>query len=164
MKKSLFSLGLIICLGLSIAIGIGACKSLPTLQEQFTQLCPVVNGDLQTIGTSPLLNVSQQQIIMGVPGDPSKPGVLAVNKAICAAGGQVNVTSMQALHDTLLPSVVMLIQGLPTFPNQTAILLGLNTFGPIVQGLVDQLIAAAAVKTVPASGAIPASAPVAASS
>jgi hypothetical protein len=46
------------------------------------------------------------------------------------------------------------VNGNPLIPNQTVILLALNTFGPIVQQMIDQLIMAVA----------PASAPVAASS
>ncbi len=157
MKKSLVSTCLMIGLALSIAAGVGACKSVPTIQQQFLDLCPTVTADLKVIGGSPLLNTQQAAILNGIPGDPTHPGIIAVNTSVCAAGAQLNVTDLQTLHDTLLPAVVTIVQAVPAFPDQTAVLLGLNTFGPLVQGMIDQLIAAAALKTAPVSAPVAAS-------
>jgi hypothetical protein len=59
------------------------CKSLPTIQEQFTTACPIVTADLTTLSTSPLIGSSDQT---------SLAKAADANKAICAAGGQLNVT------------------------------------------------------------------------
>lgn len=155
MKRSLFSsLVLTICCGLALALGVAACNSLPTLQQQFTTACGVVNGDLQVIGTSPPVSPDNQVKIM--------TQVLPANKAICAAGIGVNVTSLRAFHDSLLPVAVGIVQATPTLPDQTMILLALNTFGPLVQAQIDMLLTAIA-PTAPAVIPAPASAPVAAS-
>ncbi|CAB3731479.1 hypothetical protein LMG22037_05617 [Paraburkholderia phenoliruptrix] len=122
-----------------------ACNSLPTVQQQFQTGCTIVNGDLAIIAASPLLNAEQQSAITNT--------ILPANQAICKAGGTLNVTDLKLFHDSLLPAAIAIVQGVPALPNQPAILLGLQTFGPMVQALVDQLIATA----------VPASAPVAAS-
>ncbi|GAB7525302.1 hypothetical protein [Paraburkholderia sp. 2C] len=128
-----------------------ACKSLPTLQQQFTTACPIVTADLETLSTSPMIGSADQEAFAKAA---------AANKAICASGGQINVTSLKAFHDSLLPAAVAIVNGNPLIPNQTAILLVLNTFGPIVQQLVDQLITATtAPASAPASDAAPAVAP-----
>ena len=144
MKRMLLAAGLVA----SIAI-IAGCSSLPTLQEQFTQACPIVTADLTTLSTSPLIGSADQSALATAA---------KANKAFCAAGGQLNVTDLKAFHDSLLPAAVAVVNGNPLIPNQTAILLVLNTFGPIVQQMVDQLITAATATSVAA-----ASAPVAAS-
>lgn len=154
MKKSLLGIALIILGGLTIALSLGACNSLPTLQQQFAQGCTVVNGDLQILAASPLVSPASKELINGVPGDPTKPGILAVNTTICKAGGQLSVANLQMFHDSLLPIAETIVQGAPALPDQQLILLALQTFGPIVQAQIDQLIHAVA----PA-----ASAPVAAS-
>lgn len=124
-----------------------ACKSLPTLQQQFTQACPIVTADLETLSTSPLIGSSDQDALAKAA---------KANKAFCAAGGQLNVTDLKAFHDSLLPAAVAVVNGNPLIPNQTEILLVLNTFGPIMQQMVDQLITAV---TAPASSPAPASTP-----
>jgi hypothetical protein len=112
-----------------------------------------VNGDLAILGASPLLNASQQDVI--------NKTVLPANQAICKAGGQLDVASLRAFHDSLLPAAITIVQAVPSLPNQPAILLGLSTFGPMVQALIDQLITAST--AVAASSASAASAPAAAS-
>lgn len=64
-----------------------------------------------------------------------------------------------ALHDSLLPALIAIVNGNPLIPNQTAILLVLNTFGPIVQQMVGQVITASTASA--ASDAVAASEPVA---
>ena len=124
---------LLIAAGVALSALVG-CKSLPTLQEQFTMACGVVNGDLQTIGTSPLVSADNQDKIM--------KQVLPANKTICAAGAGLNVTNLRAFHDSLLPVAVGIVQATPTLPDQTLILLALNTFGPLVQAQIDMLLTA----------------------
>lgn len=138
------------------ALFFAGCNSLPTVQQQFQTGCTIVNGDLAILATSPLLTSAQQQLLTGIPGDASHPGIIAANKAICAAGGQINVANLKEFHDSLLPAAITIAQAIPALPNQQAIVLGLQTFGPMVQALIDQIITAAT----PSSGA---SAPVAAS-
>lgn len=115
---------------------LSACSGLPTAQERFQTACTIVNGDLAIIGASPLLNADQQKII--------NEQVLPANKAICAAGGQLNVASLKQFHDSLLPAAVTIVQAVPAIPNQTAVLMGLQTFGPMLQVIIDQLITTAA--------------------
>lgn len=109
--------------------------SLPSLQQQFVQMCPVVNGDLAVLAASPSLTVAQQDSIKQV---------LAANQLICSSGAQINVTSLRAFHDSLLPVAVAVVQATPAIPNQPLVLLALQLFGPIIQGLVDQAITAGA--------------------
>jgi hypothetical protein len=109
--------------------------SLPPLQEQFKAACPIVTADLATLSTSPLIGSTDQAALAKAA---------AANNAICAAGGQINVTDLKAFHDSLLPAAIAIVNGNPLIPDQTAILLALNTFGPIMQQMVDQVIAAVA--------------------
>jgi hypothetical protein len=129
-----------------------ACTSLPTLQEQFAAACPIVTADLTTLSASPLIAANDQAVLAKAA---------AANKSICAAGGQINVTDLKAFHDSLLPAALLVVQGLPQTPELQGIELVLNTFGPIVQQLIDQVIAAV---TVSDASATAASAPAAASS
>lgn len=122
----------------SVAI-LAGCNSLPTVQQQFQTGCTIVNGDLAIIAQSPLLNADQQAVI-------SKT-VLPANQALCKAGAQLNVADLKAFHDSLLPAAITIVQAVPALPNQPAILLGLATFGPMVQAIIDQLIATAAPAT-----------------
>jgi hypothetical protein len=122
-----------------------ACKSLPTLQQQFTTACPVVTADLETLSTSPLIGSADQDALAKAA---------KANKAFCAAGGQLNVTDLKAFHDSLLPAAIAVVNGNPLIPDQTAILLVLNTFGPVVQQMIDQIITAAT----PAAASAPAAA------
>jgi len=145
------------------ALALGACASpgspsIPTPQQLVTDFCPTVNADLKVLSTSPLLNASQQQLLNGVPGDSTKPGIIAINNAVCAAGGQINVTDLQTLNNTAFPALIGLVSALPMIPNQPAILIGLTLAQPILNQIVAQVMPAA-----PASGAVAASAPVAAS-
>lgn len=150
MKKSLLSIGLMIGLGLSIALGVGACKSLPTLQEQFTTGCGIVNGDLLTISQSPLLTADQQAKAVTARN---------LNLKICSAGSSIDVADAQSIANTLLPAVASIIQAIPAFPDGTAVALALNTFGPLAVQFAEQMIANLKT-TAPAA----ASTPVAASS
>lgn len=123
---------MLLAAGLAACLAFVGCKSIPTIQEQFQTGCTIVNGDLAIIGRSPLLNSQQQEVI--------NKTVLPANQAICKADGQLNVASLRAFHDSLLPAAITIVQAVPALPNQPAILLGLATFGPMVQALIDQVI------------------------
>ncbi|MEK7916658.1 hypothetical protein AAB988_29360 [Burkholderia contaminans] len=143
---------MLLAAGVVASIAIVACNSLPSIQQQFQTGCTIVNGDLAILATSPLLNADQRETISGVPGDPTKPGILPVNQAICKAGAQLNVTDLKMFHDTLLPAAITIVQAVPALPQQQAILLGLQTFGPMVQALIDQILATT---TAPAAASTP---------
>lgn len=132
-------------LALSALFGCANAPALPSLQQQFVQMCPVVNADLAVLAASPTLTVNQQDSIKQV---------LVANQLICSSGAQLNVTSLRAFHDSLLPVAIAVVQATPAIPNQPLVLLGLQLFGPVVQGLIDQAIPVAA-------PAVPASAPAA---
>jgi hypothetical protein len=130
-----------------VALALGACTStgapiitLPNAQQQFETLCPIVNADLKTIGTSPLLNASQQAFVMNQ--------VLPKNEAVCSAGAQLNLADAQTLANTMLPAVVTIVQAVP-FPQQTAVELALQTFGPIALQLGEQIVATAQAASAP---------------
>jgi hypothetical protein len=126
--------------------------ALPSLQQQFVQMCPVVNADLAVLAASPSLTVAQQTTL--------KTQIIPANELICSSGAALNVTNLKAFHDSLLPVAIGIVQATPAIPNQPLVLLALQLFGPVVQGLVDQAITTAApAASVPAA----ASAPVAAS-
>ncbi|WP_176016659.1 hypothetical protein [Burkholderia sp. BCC0398] len=127
---------MLLAAGVVTSVAIVACNSLPTVQQQFQTGCTIVNGDLAILATSPLLNADQQAAI-------SKT-ILPANQAICKAGAQLNVTDLKAFHDTLLPAAITIVQAVPALPQQQAVLLGLQTFGPMVQALIDQILTAAA--------------------
>lgn len=131
---------LLLCL--TAVFVIAGCSSLPTVQQQFATGCAIVNGDLTVLAVSPLLSAEQQTVIA--------TKVLPANLAICKAGAQLNVADLRAFHDSLLPAVTTIVQGLPALPEQQGILLALATFGPMVQAIIDQLIGPA-----PASGVTP---------
>ena len=156
--KSLYRAILPVLALAALTLGLSACSIFksPTVQQQVAAQCVIINGDAAIIGASPLLNADQQKFV--------NEKFLPANKAVCAGVATLNVNAadLKTLHDSLLPAVVTLVQGLPAFPNQTAILLGLNTFGPLLQLEVDQIIMATQ-KTAPASSPAPASAPLAAS-
>ena len=144
---------LLLAAGLAALVAFAGCKSLPTVQEQFNTLCPIVTADLQTVSTSPLLNASQQAIAMKAHD---------LNAKICTAGASLNVADAKDLANTALPAVASIVAAIPDTPAfpSTAIALALNTFGPIVLQLVEQ-----AFETVQgASSPAVASAPAAASS
>ncbi|AOJ69321.1 MULTISPECIES: hypothetical protein [Burkholderia] len=127
---------MLLAAGIVASVAIVACNSLPTVQQQFQTGCTIVNGDLAILATSPLLNADQQATI-------SKT-ILPANQAICKVGAQLYVADLKALHDSLLPAAITIVQAVPALPQQQAILLGLQTFGPMVQALIDQLLTAAA--------------------
>lgn len=141
---------------LLVACSLFQNQKIPTPQQLVTDFCPVVNADLKLIAASPLLNASQQQVLNGVPGDATKPGVIAMNAAVCAAGGQINVTDLQTLNATGFPALIDLVTALPMLPNQSEILLGLFVAQPILTQIINSL-------PVPTAPATPASAPVPAS-
>lgn len=128
MKRMLLAAGIAAC------VAFAGCKSLPTAQEQFNTGCTIVNGDLAIIGQSPLLNQAQQDAI--------NKTILPANQAICKGGATLNVSDLKEFHDSLLPAAIAIVQGIPAFPNQPAVLLGLQTFGPMVQAMIDQIIVA----------------------
>lgn len=127
---------MLLAAGIVASIAIVACNSLPTVQQQFQTGCTIVNGDLAILATSPLLNADQQATI-------SKT-ILPANQAICKAGAQLNVADLKAFHDSLLPAAITIVQAVPALPQQQAVLLGLQTFGPMVQALIDQILTTAA--------------------
>ncbi len=127
---------MLLAAGIVASVAIVACNSLPTVQQQFQTGCTIVNGDLAILATSPLLNSDQQATI-------SKT-ILPANHAICKAGSQWNVADLKAFHDSLLPAAITIVQAVPALPQQQAVLLGLQTFGPMVQALIDQILTAAA--------------------
>jgi hypothetical protein len=139
--------------------------AIPTPQQLVTDFCPVVNADLKLIAASLLLNASQKQVLNGVPGNASQPGVIAINEAVCAAGGTINVSDLTALNATAFPALIGLVAALPMLPNQPAILFGLQAVAPIVNQITEQIQAAVTAKTAtPAvAAASAASAPLAAS-
>lgn len=110
------------------------CKSLPTAQEQFNTLCPIVTNDLQVVSTSPLLNANQQAIAQKAHD---------LNAKVCAAGASLNVQDAKDLANTLLPAVASIVAAVPDTPAfpSTTIALALNTFGPLVLQLVEQAVA-----------------------
>ncbi|MBN3811718.1 hypothetical protein [Paraburkholderia sp. Ac-20347] len=134
-----------------VALALGACSStqLTTAQQLFTSDCAVVNADLQALTTSTLLTADQQSKVADL---------LTANKAVCSAVASADVSTLKSIHDSLLPAAILVVSAVPAIPNQPAILLALNTIGPIVQQLIDQAITAST-----ASGDSAASAPVAAS-
>ncbi len=138
---------------IAAAVAVSACKALPTLKEQFTQSCPIVTADLRTLSTAPFFGSDDQKALAKAAD---------ANQAICTAGGQINVTNLMAFHDSLLPAAVAIVNGNPLIPDQTAILLVLNTFGPIVQQMIDQVITTAGTATAPAASAPAAASAVAA--
>lgn len=124
-------------------LAFAGCKSLPSIQQQFQTGCTIVNGDLAILSTSPLLNASQQALIANT--------ILPANEAICKADAGLNVQSLKQFHDSLLPAAIAIVAGIPAIPNQPAVLLGLQTFGPMVQAMIDQIITAAAPAATPAA-------------
>lgn len=150
--KKLFGLVLAICTALALA----ACGSAPKLlsaQQVFEQACPIVNADLAIVASSTLLSQAQRDLLT--------TAIIPQNQAICAAGHQLNLTDLRQFHDSLLPAAVLIVQANPEIPNQPAVLLGLQTFGPLVQGLIDQFGTQIAGAVSPAS--TPAASPLAAS-
>ncbi|HEF4835435.1 TPA: hypothetical protein SAO52_000111 [Burkholderia vietnamiensis] len=127
---------MLLAAGIVASLAIVACNSLPTVQQQFQAGCTIVNGDLAILATSPLLNADQQATI-------SKT-ILPANQAICKAGAQLNVADLKAFHDSLLPATITIVQAVPALPQQQAVLFGLQTFGQMVQALIDQILTAAA--------------------
>ncbi|MCA8195495.1 hypothetical protein [Burkholderia vietnamiensis] len=138
---------MLLAAGVVASIAIVACNSLPTVQQQFETGCTIVNGDLAILATSSLLNADQQATI-------SKT-ILPANQAICKAGAQLNVADLKAFHDSLLPAAITIVQAVPALPQQQAVLLGLQTFGPMVQALIDQILTTAGptAASTPLSGA-----------
>ncbi|SDR37837.1 hypothetical protein SAMN05443245_5272 [Paraburkholderia fungorum] len=134
-----------------VALALGACSTsqLSTAQQLFASDCSVVNADLQALSTSTLLNADQQGKITQL---------LTANKAVCSAVASADVSTLKNINDSLLPAAIIVVSAVPAIPNQPAILLALNTIGPVLQQLVDQAITAST-----ASSATAASAPVAAS-
>jgi hypothetical protein len=161
-KLILMAVSLVWCAAFATLLaGCGLFQSgkIPTPQQLVSDFCPTVTADLKLLAASPLLNATQQQLLNGVPGDSTKPGIIAVNNAVCIAGGQINVTDLQTLNNTAFPALIGLVGALPMLPNQPAILLGLTLAQPILNQVVAQIMPAA---TTPASSAAAASAPVAA--
>lgn len=141
---------LLLAAGLVALIAFAGCSSLPTVQEQFNTLCPTVTADLQIVATTPLLTADQQKVAQ-VAHD--------MNVKVCAAGATVNVADLKDLANTALPAVATIIAAIPPTPQfpSTMIALGINTFGPILLQLAEQI--AAPLTTAPAAAPAAASAP-----
>lgn len=158
-------LTMLLAAGFVLAVSLVGCANAPVKlipPKQLVQdFCPIVNADLKVLAASPLLNTSQQELLNGVPGDATKPGIIAINSAVCAAGGAIDASDLQKLNDTAFPALIGLVDALPMLPNQPAILLGLTLAQPILNQIVAQVLPAAPALTPPASGA---SVPAAASS
>jgi len=137
----------------------GPVKLIPPAQLAH-DFCPIVNADLAVLDATPLLTASQKQLLDGVPGDPAHPGIIPVNKAVCAAGSTIDATDLQTLNNTAFPALIGLVSALPMLPNQPAILLGLTIAQPILNQVAAQILPTAPTPTPTAA----ASAPVAASS
>jgi hypothetical protein len=68
----------------------------------------------------------------------------------------LNVTNLKAFHDSLLPVAIGIVQATPAIPDQPMVLLALQLFGPVVQGLVDQAITTVApVASAPVAASTP---------
>lgn len=137
---------LVLFAALALAFGLGACQSAPTYQQAFQAGCTVVNGDLDAVIQSTFVNDEQKKTL----GD-----LLTANKAVCSAGGQLNLTSLKAVHDSLLPMAITIVEAIPALPQQQAVLLGLRTFGPLVQMQIDMLITAVTPASAPAAASTP---------
>jgi hypothetical protein len=120
----------------------GPVKLVPPAQLVH-DFCPIVNADLAVLDASPLLTASQKQLLDGVPGDPAHPGIITVNKAVCAAGATIDATDLQTLNNTAYPALIGLVSALPMLPNQPAILLGLTLAQPILNQIAAQILPAA---------------------
>lgn len=138
---------LVVAFAFVVFAGCSNAPALPTLQQQFVQMCPVVNADLAVLAASPSLTVAQQNTL--------KTQIIPANQLICSSGAALNVTNLKAFHDSLLPVAIGIVQATPAIPDQPIVLLALQLFGPVLQGLIDQAITTA-------SPAAAASAPVAA--
>lgn len=138
---------------LALAACNGSAPALPSPQQLFSQACPVVNADLAILAQSPLLTSAQQDVLTKT--------VIPANQGICSAGVQISVANLKAFHDSLLPAAIAIVQAVPAIPNQPVILLALQTFGPLVQQMIEGVIVAVAPVS---ASAVPASAPVSASS
>lgn len=128
-------------------------KLIVTPQQLVTDFCPIVNADLKAIAASPLLNASQKLILNGDPSAPTKPGIIAINASVCAAGGTIDVTNLETLNNTAFPALITLVAALPMIPDQPAILLGLTLAQPILNQVLatiqaQQAAAAAAASSV----------------
>jgi hypothetical protein len=132
-------------------------QKIPTPQQLVTDVCPVVNADLKMLAASSLLNTAQQQVLNGVPGDATKPGIIAMNAAVCAAGAQINVADLQTFNETAFPALIGLVSALPMLPDQPEIMLGLILAQPILTQIINSLPVPTAPVT-PASAPVPASA------
>ncbi|KVV22293.1 hypothetical protein WK80_22140 [Burkholderia multivorans] len=132
---------MLLAAGIVASVAIVACNYLPTVQQQFQTGCTIVNGDLTILATSPLLSADQRAAISRT--------ILPANQAICKAGAQLNVADLKAFHDSLLPAAITIVQSVPALPQQQAVLLGLQTFGPMVQALIDQILTTAAPAAAP---------------
>jgi hypothetical protein len=133
-----------------VALALGACSSsqLTTTQQLFASDCSVVNADLLALSTSTLLTADQQGKITDL---------LTANKAVCSAVASADVTTLKNINDSLLPAAIIVVSAVPAIPNQPAILLALNTIGPLVQQLVDHAITASTATSTAASAPVAAS-------
>lgn len=136
MKK----LVLFVCFA-AAALLLGACATapgikVPTPQQLVTDICPIVNADLGILSKSPLLTSAQQSTLTNT--------IIPGNAAVCAAGGAINVTDLQAFNATVFPALVGLVAAIPAIPNQPVILLALELAGPLVTQIVNDAVTATA--------------------
>lgn len=136
---------LLIAAGLVLSASFAGCANAPPIKlippaQLVKDFCPIVNADLDVLSKSTLLTATQKALLDGAPGDPTKPGIIAVNKAVCAAGATIDATDIQALNDTAFPALIGLVGALPMLPNQPAILLGLTLAQPILNQIAAQVL------------------------
>jgi len=134
----------------------GAAPKIPTPQQLVADFCPTVNADLKVLAASPLLNATQKQLLNGVDGDPTQPGIIKINNAVCTAGSEIDVSDLQALNNTAFPALIGLVGALPMLPNQPAILLGLTLAQPILNQVLAQIGAAQSAASAPVAASSPA--------
>jgi hypothetical protein len=129
---------LLIAAGVTLSASLVGCANGPVKLIPPAQLvkdfCPIVNADLAVLDASPLLTATQKALLDG----PS--GIIAVNKAVCAAGGTIDATDIQTLNNTAFPALIGLVSALPMLPNQPAILLGLTLAQPILNQIAAQVL------------------------
>lgn len=141
---------LLLAAGIALAASLFGCANSPVKLIPPAQLvhdfCPIVNADLAVLDASPLLTAPQKALLDG------PKGIIAVNKAVCAAGATIDATDIQTLNNTAFPALIGLVSALPMLPNQPVILLGLTLAQPILNQVAAQILPAAAVSA-PAAAA-----------
>lgn len=152
--KSLFIAALAaVCVAFAGCASAPVPLTIPTPAQLASQVCPIVNADLNALASSTLLTSAQQTTLKDIE---------SVNATVCSAGAAVSVSSLQAFNSTAFPALIAIVAAVPAIPNQPAILLALTLAQPLVTQVVNAAVAAAT-PVAPASAVPAASAPVPAS-